>query len=278
MNIENDNLNTNSPQESPTLNLNPNLNPNPNPNPNPADDPDPQQISRLQSEAGSVPQPLRARRVEIKARAGSFLHKLTHEQRDQLFLWLAEHSVPKVAELVAQPPPAGFGLAVQHTTLRRIRSVMTTLRADEAYKNAAHDADSLSETIDANRVDFAPVIGDLLLQKTFDLTRNAGSSPADLKEIIASFVKLRELELKNRRLQLNSSPDRSVTSPKRHQVDLNIIPPFHPSRPNPPNLPAPAVQLEVLQGTESVVVHSEPNPQPSNTSLHSRIDPECRSG
>src|SRR5688572_5401272 len=261
MNIENDNLSTNSPQESGTPNCtaNPEL-PSPalNPNPNPADDPDPQQIARLQSEADSVPQPLRARRVEIKARAGSFLHKLTREQRDQLFLWLAEHSVPKVAELVAQPPPAGFALAVQHTTLRRIRSVICTSRAGDAYENAAHDADSLCETIEANRVDFAPVIADLLLQKTFDLTRNAGSSPADLKEIIASFVKLRELELKNRRLQLNSSPDRYAVAPKRHHVDLNIIPPFHPHRPNPPNLRPSAVQFEVLPPLPQITGQSGP--------------------
>ena len=103
MNIENDKLSTNSPQESgiPNGTANPELpSPplNPNPNFNSADDPDPQQIARLQSEADSVPQPLRARRVEIKARAGSFLHKLTHEQRDQLFLWLAEQVLKNFQE------------------------------------------------------------------------------------------------------------------------------------------------------------------------------------
>jgi hypothetical protein len=142
-----------------------------------ADDLDPKLLTQCQSEADTPPPPLRTRRLEIKARTGSFLQKLSKDQQDQLFLWLAEHSVPRVAEFVAQPPPAGFGMRVQHTTLRRIRAMMATMAAEDHYENSALAADSLAETIDQNRVDFAPVIGDLLLQKTFDLARGETASP-----------------------------------------------------------------------------------------------------
>jgi hypothetical protein len=206
-----------------------------------ADSPDPELLAHFPSEADCPPAqaPLRTRRIEIKARTGSFLQKLTRGQQDQLFRWLGEYSVPKVAELIAQPPPAGFGFNVQHTTLRRIRSMIVTMKAEDDFENSAHAADSLSEIIDANRIDFAPVIADLLLQKTFDLTRNTSTSASDLKEVVASFVKLRELELKARRLEIESSRARIGAGPKHHHVDLNIIPPVRPS-------PQPAIQFSVL--------------------------------
>lgn len=226
-----------------------------------ADNPDPQTCAAFQAQSESAPPSLRARRIEIKARCGSFLRKLSRPQRDQLFLWLTQYSVPKVANLVAQPPPAGFGLQVQHTTLRRIRATMATSVAEDNYENSALAADTLAEIIDQNRVDFAPVIGNLLLQKTFDLARGDSASSADLKEIIASFVKLQELELKTRRLQIESSRAHRVGGPQTHKVDLNIIPP---ARPPTPVSPPPAIQFAVLPRS-----HAAKAPQTPET-----VDPD----
>src|SRR4051812_42822208 len=119
-----------------------------------------------QSTALTGPPPLRARRIEIKARCGSFLQRITEEQRRQLFLWLGgEHSIPHIQSLIAEPPPAGFGLNVQATTLRRIRATMRTFHHEDAYQDSAFVADALSETIEQNPVDFAPVISDLLSKR-----------------------------------------------------------------------------------------------------------------
>lgn len=112
--------------------------------------------------------------------------------------------------------------------------MLGTMHTEDNYEGSALAADSIAESIDQNRVDFAPVIADLLLQKTFDLARGENASPADLKEVISSFVKLRELEFKNRRLQLDALRGQREPSPQRHQVDLNIIPGSRPANQVPP--------------------------------------------
>ena len=62
--------------------------------------------------------------VESKAPASSkrnpgILDSLSPEQREQLMDWLELHPVQKVLELVAAPPPDGFGIKTHITSLRR---------------------------------------------------------------------------------------------------------------------------------------------------------------
>src|SRR5262245_9550615 len=52
-----------------------------------------------------------------KADPKSFAEKLSALQRKQLIDWLADHSYPEVVELVAAPPPDGFGLEVSTSTI-----------------------------------------------------------------------------------------------------------------------------------------------------------------
>jgi hypothetical protein len=108
------------------------------------------------------------------------------------------------------------------------------METEDAYENSALAADSLSETVGKNQIDFVPVTADLLLQKTFDLARNDAISSADLKEVDRQ---LREAP--RTRPQSSSPPDsrprasHREASPQRHQVDLNIIPPARPVNQSP---------------------------------------------
>jgi hypothetical protein len=49
------------------------------------------------------------------------LETLTHDQKDQLYDWLLEMPVPKVAEKIALPAPDGFGIKTHITTLQRFK-------------------------------------------------------------------------------------------------------------------------------------------------------------
>src|SRR5262249_5202226 len=115
---------------------------------------------------------------------------LTPEQRKQLIEWLTIFTVSEVREFVALPCPQGFGLEVHDMTLRRIKAFHLGHSASE-YETSAAAADSLTETVQENRIHFAPLISELLLQKAFDLARSENQAH-DLKDLINSAVKLRE--------------------------------------------------------------------------------------
>src|SRR3954470_11427317 len=87
----------------------------------------------------------------------------------------------------------------------------------------------IEESIQQNPTQFVPLISELLLHKAFDAARSENEKH-ELKDLINGVVKLRELELKVQRLQLQreqaqSRPTSKTCTTRRHHVDLNIIPP-----------------------------------------------------
>lgn len=232
------------------------------------DDPDPKFVDQLNKDAArAVSQgSLKARRFEIKARAGSFLRRLTPAERERVFQWVLRHSICEAVNLVAQPPPAGFGLRVNPTTLSRIRATVKTVLAAERFENSAFAAEALAEEMEQKQVDFAPVVADLLMQKTFDLARSEQASAAQLKEITDNFVKLRELELKTHRLRLGPGRREREDSPQRHQVDLKIVAPV------PGASQSPAFEIEVVPRRSAGQLPASPasaEPAPVSADLQS---------
>jgi hypothetical protein len=55
----------------------------------------------------------------IKFREGCILNNLSATEREQLFDWLELHSPKTVLEMVAAPPPDGFGIKTHLNSLRR---------------------------------------------------------------------------------------------------------------------------------------------------------------
>ena len=63
--------------------------------------------------------PLESKAPTSSKRNPGILDSLSPEQREQLMDWLELHPVQKVLELVAAPPPDGFGIKTHITSLRR---------------------------------------------------------------------------------------------------------------------------------------------------------------
>ena len=159
---------------------------------------------------------------EIHIRAGSLLARLTADQRTQLLKWLVEYKVADVTRFVAAPPPDGFGIETHTTTLRRIKASYGHAPS-VAFETSAATAEVLTETIHENRPQFAPLISELLLQKAFDQAADIGRTH-DLKDLINSAIKLRELELKVQRLELLRQKQRTAP-PRRTRVQVQVSPP-----------------------------------------------------
>jgi hypothetical protein len=138
---------------------------------------------------------------DLHIRAGSLLARLTSDQRTQLFKWLLDHQVADVVNFVAAPAPAGFGIQTHKTTLRRLKGMLRSHESRAAFEGSSAAAELLTGTIRENRPQFAPLISELLLQKAFDLA-NSQNERHELKDLINSAIKLRELDLKVQRLQL----------------------------------------------------------------------------
>jgi hypothetical protein len=159
---------------------------------------------------------------DLHARAGSLLSRLTDTQQSQLFQWLREYTISTVLGFVAAPPPVGFGIQTHKTTLRRIKAVIGSHDPSVALENSAAAAEFLTETIQENRPQFAPLISELLLQRAFDqaadTTRDHG-----LKDLINSAIKLRELELKVQRLQLLREKQQATA--RRSTLRIHVNPP-----------------------------------------------------
>lgn len=84
----------------------------------------------------------------MKLRSDSILAQLTEPQLDDLYNWLLRKSYDEVEERCLKPPPEGFGLKIQHTTLVRFfRKERQRRRAEEAAEHAApvDPATALSE-------------------------------------------------------------------------------------------------------------------------------------
>ncbi len=54
-----------------------------------------------------------------KPRPNSFAEKISPDQGAQLIDWLSDHSYAETCELIAAPPPDGFGFQISQATLSR---------------------------------------------------------------------------------------------------------------------------------------------------------------
>ncbi|HYE31374.1 MAG TPA: hypothetical protein VEH27_08105 [Methylomirabilota bacterium] len=71
----------------------------------------------MKTPSDETPEPPEFTPIHIKGNCS--LNALTPAQQQILFDWLETHSVKQVLEMVAAPPPEGFGLKTHITTLRR---------------------------------------------------------------------------------------------------------------------------------------------------------------
>ena len=133
-----------------------------------------------------------------KQRSDSFSEKISPEQTAQLIDWLSDHSYSETCDLVAAPPPDGFGFETSRAVLCRFYKAHfeeIEKRRQEKFTNRA--LDQLYQEF--RQPYFREVLAesaDLFLQERYyeALTRPLESID-DLKKLVGIAAKIKELNL-----------------------------------------------------------------------------------
>ena len=127
------------------------------------------------------------------------LDTLSSDQLDQLYDWLLEMPVSKVAEKIAQPAPEGFGLKTHITTLRRFKRRRWAEQAADQLE-AARLAAANSNNSDDAILDTA--IASTLKRQLFERASAPDATSADLA-LLARYVQRNDkLKLDIERVQI----------------------------------------------------------------------------
>jgi hypothetical protein len=129
----------------------------------------------------------------------SFAEKISALQRDQLIDWLADHSYPEVVELVAVPPPEGFGLEVSTSTICRFYKAnfnrIAQVRQDKLSGRGAdqrHYGDTLDQFYRQNLTHGAEIS---LLERYYELLSQPVENVDQLKKLVYISRQIKELEI-----------------------------------------------------------------------------------
>jgi hypothetical protein len=183
-----------------------------------------------------------AERATRKTRAGSFFSRLTEEQQLQLAVWFVENkTLSDIQRLAALPIPEGFGIQTHLTTLARLRAAHDALPAISRIGELLDSVDDIEACADLDQLGrIQRVISHLLHERAFHLASNKAESKS-LARLLTGIERLSALEHKRQKLVFEREKlhTQSPRSPRRHQVELNII------RPQPFNPPSPAPQERI---------------------------------
>jgi hypothetical protein len=133
-----------------------------------------------------------------KPRSDSFAEKISPEQRAQLIDWLSDHSYAETCELIAAPPPDGFGIQTSQTTLCRFYKInFEEIEKCRQEKLTDRALDHLNHEV--REYGYRCVLADssdLYLQERYHeaLTRPLDSID-DLKKLVFIAARMKELNL-----------------------------------------------------------------------------------
>jgi hypothetical protein len=134
----------------------------------------------------------------LKPRSDSFAEKISPEQRSQLIDWLSDHSYAETCDLIAAPPPDGFGLTVSQATLSRFYKCnfeeIEKYRQDKITDRAIDHLDH-----DRREPGYRYVLADssdLYLQERYhEALARPLESIDDLKKLVFIAARLKELNI-----------------------------------------------------------------------------------
>jgi hypothetical protein len=133
-----------------------------------------------------------------KPHPNSFAERISPEQRAQLLDWLSDHTYAETCELVAAPPPDGFGIEVSQATLSRFYKANfeeVEKRRQDRITDRALDHLNHEQREPGYRCVLADS-ADLYLQERYHeaLTRPVESID-DLKKLVQIATRMKELNL-----------------------------------------------------------------------------------
>jgi hypothetical protein len=159
--------------------------------------------------------------VQRKQRARSLLSQLSCDQLALLFTWMEKHPLTTVLEMIAAPPPKGFGIKTHHNTLRRLKSSRTAgdICFDiESLIDTCHDVVEQNPSMELPKVQ--SVLSAMLHDRVFKMLQ-VSADPTQINRVIDAISKLSALDFKRQQ----SIHDQKPAATKHHRVDLNIMPP-----------------------------------------------------
>ena len=129
----------------------------------------------------------------------SFAEKISPEQHQQLIEWLAEHTHSEVRDLVAEPPPDGFGIDVSIATICRYYkanlSRITSVRQEKLGDRGAdqrHYADTLNDSYRENLAHGATLS---LQERFYELLSRPVENVDQLKKLVFICRQIQELKI-----------------------------------------------------------------------------------
>lgn len=126
-----------------------------------------------------------------KTRSDNILALLSDSQKDKLNVWLLTHSYRKVQELIAQPPPDGFGLRVHLTSIGNYYKSAMPLYLETIRDDRALAAAQLSVG-EAGKEDLNAATLDALRCRLFRLSLSDSSDSNELCRMFRLVEKLKD--------------------------------------------------------------------------------------
>jgi len=162
--------------------------------------------------------PLPKSALDRKFRATSFAAKLTDQQRATLTLLLIDEklTIDAIRKKVAAPPPDGFGLEVQPTTLRRLKSLVLNSAYSGWFSESMDTACDLLENPDTAHAAPLREALTLMLYSRAIAAAKKQAEPATIDRLVTTINRLERRHLRPRepRAPLNT----------HHRVELSVVP------------------------------------------------------
>jgi hypothetical protein len=156
--------------------------------------------------------------LDRKFRATSFAAKLTEQQRATLTLWLIDEklTIDSIRKKVAAPPPEGFGLEVQPTTLRRLRALVRNSAYSGWFSESMDTACDLFDNPDTAQAAPLREALTLMLYSGAIAAAKKQAEPSTIDKLVTTINRLERRHLRSH------EPRAPLTT--RHHVELSVVP------------------------------------------------------
>jgi hypothetical protein len=167
--------------------------------------------------------------LDRQFRAASFASKLNEAQRSTLSLWLgnADLSIDSIRKKIAAPPPEGFGLEVQPTTLRRLRALVKNCEVTGWFSDSMDTAcDLLADPDTAEVAPLREALRLMLYSRAIYAAKNQ-ADPSAIDKLVTTINKLEKPKTGSRlgppSVDSLVAPERSnAPLTTRHHVELTV--------------------------------------------------------
>jgi predicted nucleic acid-binding Zn-ribbon protein len=151
---------------------------------------------------------------ERKSRAESFMANLTPQQRSIFWGWMDQGNPEDVAQWVAAPPPAGFGIQVPREVIARLECYRTNAKPIGRIMSAMESACDIADRLPNNPALLRETLLLQLYSSAVHQTAFGMANFADINHILRAITRLEKIRARH---SATHQP-----SPSRLKVDLTL--------------------------------------------------------